>query len=859
MREVKNHLDSDINSLNGNFLCGVVEGFYGRPWTIDQRRDLFRKMDRMGLNTYMYAPKDDYKHRAYWRELYSVEEAEHLTNLIEAAKENNITFYYAISPGLDITFSNTKEAACLKRKLEQVAAFGCTAFAILFDDIETEMCPADKELFQSFAHAQVHVTNEVYQHLNQPGFLFCPTEYCGTRAMPTVASSEYLNTVGSKLLPGIDIMWTGPRVVSKHITIQSIEEVTKVLQRPPVIWDNYHANDYDQKRLFLGPYDGRSTDLVPYLHGVLTNPNCEFEANFIPLHTIAQWSKSNMDGVRKDVVLSESPTVSDIRLETENIQPCSEEDIPPKYDNRYQPKVALKAAIIDWLPEFYTKRNVAPCNMPAKCLNIPPLANPCPPVPGEDLPPITNMNQLGQIDGSYMQPAPSLLPVNSLVEPSSAVPGDSSDKGDSEPMDYIPTVGIAPDCDMEPKSDADSNLDGASGRTLEGADNTMQVDTCDTDNMEVPEKDRLTYEDISLLVDLFYLPFEHGQQAVHLLTEFHWLKANSGCMTESKKKNGHSPLVEEWETRSKKFNETVEAVKVLAEKLFKIPNRSLLYDLYPYMWDMRGILCLLNSFIKWLGCNKAYRDAFMCGDQEPWMFRGGLAGEFQRMLPIDGAHDLFHHVAPVPPSQKMFTIRPYLPSDEAAVYEVCRKTCDDGLDGTEVFPGQPDLIGDKLVGGFINLSPEYCFVVEDEQGVFGYVLAALDAKSFYKKLEVAWISELCTKYPLSDKVDNLTPAEEIISSFHNFKTNLPNTLYENFPTILKMDILPDRVDDSSVAKRMLACVLSALKANGSIGAHCEVNVGDRQMVEFYAKLGFVEAPSSDQLLSEDTFLLVRRI
>ena len=29
----------------------------------------------MGLNTYMYAPKDDCKHRAFWRDLYSVEEA----------------------------------------------------------------------------------------------------------------------------------------------------------------------------------------------------------------------------------------------------------------------------------------------------------------------------------------------------------------------------------------------------------------------------------------------------------------------------------------------------------------------------------------------------------------------------------------------------------------------------------------------------------------------------------------------------------------------------------------------------------------------------------------------------------------
>ena len=33
------------------------------------------------MDSYLYAPKDDYKHRAYWRELYTVEEAEHLTGI----------------------------------------------------------------------------------------------------------------------------------------------------------------------------------------------------------------------------------------------------------------------------------------------------------------------------------------------------------------------------------------------------------------------------------------------------------------------------------------------------------------------------------------------------------------------------------------------------------------------------------------------------------------------------------------------------------------------------------------------------------------------------------------------------------
>ena len=58
----------------------------------------------------------------------------------------------------------------------QVSALGCNSFAILFDDIDPDMCPADDKTFPSFSHAQVAVTNDLYTHLDRPNvFLFCPT------------------------------------------------------------------------------------------------------------------------------------------------------------------------------------------------------------------------------------------------------------------------------------------------------------------------------------------------------------------------------------------------------------------------------------------------------------------------------------------------------------------------------------------------------------------------------------------------------------------------------------------------------------------------------------------------------------
>lgn len=164
-------------------------------------------------------------------------------------------------------------------------------------------------------------------------------------------SSEYLNTVGSKLAPGIDVMWTGPKVISRIITPASIDEVAEVLRRKPVIWDNLHANDYDQKRLFLGPYSGRSVVLLSKLNGVLTNPNCEYGANFVAIHTLAQWSKCTSD-FNTGIGHSNEAVNADIKLEQENPNGRNQEDDSSFPEHVYHPRSALKKSLLLWLPEF---------------------------------------------------------------------------------------------------------------------------------------------------------------------------------------------------------------------------------------------------------------------------------------------------------------------------------------------------------------------------------------------------------------------------------------------------------------------------------------------------------------------------
>ncbi|HYT59884.1 MAG TPA: protein O-GlcNAcase [Haliangiales bacterium] len=277
------------------FICGVVEGFYGRPWSATQRRQLFAWMKPWGMNTYLYAPKDDLKHRLFWREPYPAKEAEELKGLIRECRGKGLRFIYAIAPGLDLAYSGRNDRTRLRRKANQLIERGCRDFALAFDDIPPVLSKEDAKTFGSVADAQCVVANDFLNHLREQvpdaTLCFCPTHYCERMSGP-VRHSDYLKRLGKGLDTSIQIFWTGPEIVSETITVDSICELQRVLRRKPLLWDNLHANDYDLRRIYLGPYSGRPREVRAEVAGILSNPNCEFEANYIPLRTLAMYAQA---------------------------------------------------------------------------------------------------------------------------------------------------------------------------------------------------------------------------------------------------------------------------------------------------------------------------------------------------------------------------------------------------------------------------------------------------------------------------------------------------------------------------------------------------------------------------------------
>jgi protein O-GlcNAcase/histone acetyltransferase len=225
-----------------------------------------------------------------------------LARLAAAAKARGLTMMAALAPCLDITYGDPAELSCLLRRLDQFISLGLTHFALLFDDIPSKLRPEDAVQFPSFAAAQCHIANAAWAYLcakNGARLFFCPTEYCGRMAGGDPEQSPYLQTLGQELGQKIDICWTGPEIISPAITVDSLRRLSTVLRRKPVIWENFHANDYDIRRTHAGPLGGRESGIRAEIAGFITNPNNEFEANFVPVHTTGAFlAGSNYDEVK---------------------------------------------------------------------------------------------------------------------------------------------------------------------------------------------------------------------------------------------------------------------------------------------------------------------------------------------------------------------------------------------------------------------------------------------------------------------------------------------------------------------------------------------------------------------------------
>ena len=268
---------------------GVIEGFYGRPWTHQQRLDLIDFIGQRGMNTFVYGPKDDPLVRRDWRVPYDGEALARLRQLVDRCRVQDMGLTYCIAPGLDIRYSDDTDLAALVDKLRSVGALGVGAFGLLLDDIPRTLQHAeDRQVFSDLAEAHVHVTEHVSRELG-PNFRLtvCPLVYWGT------GTESYLARLGRGIDPRIGLYWTGRAICSPTLDLADAETFTRATGRPPTYWDNYPVNDVAMGyELHIGPYRGRDPQLWRAADGIVANGMELFESSRIPIATIADYLRA---------------------------------------------------------------------------------------------------------------------------------------------------------------------------------------------------------------------------------------------------------------------------------------------------------------------------------------------------------------------------------------------------------------------------------------------------------------------------------------------------------------------------------------------------------------------------------------
>lgn len=498
--------------------------------------------------------------------------------------------------------------------------------------------------------------------------------------------------------------------------------------------------------------------------------------------------------------------ISDIQLEIENDD--SDENLPNyNSDSIYHPRVALKSAIRDWLPDFFDdKKAYGPMlkPQPPSAVVLPiippiiPIINTCIGLTlttnSITIPDVntTQLQALADICCSVTNDAiykPSVM--NSLVSETKVVTTDAitspivttsvyESNIKAETMEIEKTVSTEElmDCGTPKHTLSDNSslnsdppiakdsLNGSNDqeKVEKLSDDVVMIETRDNETEMQDESisdedkiDAINCDDILLLCDLFHLPFAHGKQGLAIMNEFQWLKINAYILSGNKAgAKAEQTDIQEWFDRKEKFMKLCESVFMLTKKVATCVNQELCYDLYTYCWEISTVVSICSSYVQWLALgefptnansyiqgsytwfSKGWKETFMSGDQEPWIFRGGLVVDIQRLVPIDSGNDLFIYKLPETPVLSLFTIRPFVNQDEKNVFQVCHQTCRDGFDCTELFPDSlQEIASDRLVAPFIILNPEFCMVVENaKKTIIGYACAAPDAKHFYRGQEV---------------------------------------------------------------------------------------------------------------------------
>lgn len=277
---IKDYADTDIR--------GFIEGYYGIPWSNEDRMSLMKFGGDFKMTSYVFAPKDDPYHKNLWRELYPEEELAAIKEMVQVGNDSKCRFVWTAHPFMG-GFNTSKvdeEIASLLKKFDQLYDAGVRQFGVLGDDVGSLDRSVVIKMMNSVS-AWAKEKGDVYDSV------FCPAGYNHSWQGDYSELSDY----DAGFPEDVKIFWTGEAVCQPveqktldHFKRNRLPEGADE-RRSPLFWLNWPVNDINGSRLMMGKGSLLHTDInIDDLSGVVTNPMQEAEASKVAIFAVADYA-----------------------------------------------------------------------------------------------------------------------------------------------------------------------------------------------------------------------------------------------------------------------------------------------------------------------------------------------------------------------------------------------------------------------------------------------------------------------------------------------------------------------------------------------------------------------------------------
>ena len=297
---------------------GLVEGYYGYPYSVAVKKDLMRFMMRMKMNTYMYGAKSDVYHSQKWEAPYPATltpqqvkngllTQDMIRDIAKTSQDTKVNFIWAIHPGNSFV-GDANVVNRIMNKYSRMYELGVRQFAVFVDDVGVPKSEADcKTNADHLTALQAAIDKKWNSASATPEarvrpLHFVPQVY--TLSWVGEADRKRFYNALSKTPDKITIYITGWGVWTVPNS-NDLDVVRKELQRPAAWWWNYPCNDNADGQIYPSdmyynffemPAVDNNAKMPKQLEhglGIVSNPMQEGEVAKTALFSVADYAWNN--------------------------------------------------------------------------------------------------------------------------------------------------------------------------------------------------------------------------------------------------------------------------------------------------------------------------------------------------------------------------------------------------------------------------------------------------------------------------------------------------------------------------------------------------------------------------------------